>query len=601
MGDFSFNKNNKREEKSVSYKELFKLFEYIKPRKWTFIIGMIFLLLSSLTAFSFPALMGKLLDSGVGSNESEPFLVFDLNDVNSLALLLLVIFILQAIFSFFRIYLFSDVTERMLANLRMDTYEHLIRLPMDYFSKHRVGELNSRISSDIGLLQEMFTTTLAEFLRQSLIIALGIFALFFLSFKLTLLMLVTLPVLAVAVVFFGKFIKGFSKQAQEEIAHSNVIVEETLSGISSVKGFANEMLEVLRYRDKTEKVRQVAMKSAKWRAAFAAFIIITLFGGVVLVIWFGVQLREAGEISREELFTFILYSVFIAASFGGVADHFSKIQKAAGATEDLLNIRKVIPEDIVLKEKGRSKKDIKGEIEFSNMSFKYEEEGNYVLKNIDLKIKKGWNSAIVGPSGAGKSTLASLLLRFYEPTKGEIRVDGKDIMEYDLTYLRSQMAIVPQEVFLFGGTIKENISYGKPNATNNEIEEAAKKANAMAFIKELKEGIYTEVGERGIKLSGGQRQRIAIARAILKDPSILLLDEATSSLDSESEFLVQEALENLMKNRTSIVIAHRLSTVRNADEIIVLDEGTIVEQGSHEELLTHENGLYKRLSELQLT
>jgi ABC-type multidrug transport system fused ATPase/permease subunit len=339
---------------------------------------------------------------------------------------------------------------------------------------------------------------------------------------------------------------------------------------------------------------------AVWRGAFASFIIFALFGSIVLVIWQGVLLKEAGEIQIGELFSFILYSVFVGASFGGTADLFARIQKAVGATEHLFDLLDQTPEDIDLIAVHPEKNKIEGALHFNNVSFHYASRPDItVLKNIDFKALPGENIAIVGPSGAGKSTLVSLVLRFYEPTSGSISVDGKQASDFSLNELRSQMAIVPQEVLLFGGSIRENIAYGKPDASDEEIQLAAEKANAHEFIQRFPDGMNTLVGERGIQLSGGQRQRIAIARAILKNPKILILDEATSSLDSESERLVQEALESLMQNRTSIVIAHRLSTIRKANRILVLENGEIVEQGSHNELIEKTNGVYQKLSKLQ--
>lgn len=548
---------------------------------------------------AFPGLAGKILDaSDQGGAVSEG--LFDLENIDSVAILLLLVFAFQAIFSFFRVYLFADVSERMLADLRQSTYRHLIRLPMSFFAERRVGELNSRIASDISLLQETFTTTLAEFFRQFLIIVVGIVLLLFYSWELTLVMLASLPIMTLAAVAFGRYIKRLSRKAQDEIASSNTIVEETLSGIANVKAFANEWFEFGRYRDRTEEVRRVAMKGAVGRAGFSAFIIFALFGVIVLVIWYGVHLREDDVISTGELLSFILYSVFIGASVGGLADQLSKLQKAVGATEELMELLEESPElPEVLSDREGQLAPFRGDIRFCALYFRYPKSDKEVLKGIDLPVEAGEQLAIVGPSGAGKSTLVSLLLRFYAPSSGDIEVDGCSVQDYPLSAYRDQFAIVPQDVLLFGGSVKENIRYGDPNASDEAVKEAARKANAETFIEELGEGYDTVVGERGVKLSGGQRQRIAIARAILRDPAILILDEATSSLDSVSEKLVQEALEELMNGRTSIVIAHRLSTVQKADRILVLEEGEVREIGTHEELLEKEDSLYKELSRSQ--
>tara|TARA_B100000886_G_C20404632_1_gene484157 strand:- start:286 stop:1854 length:1569 start_codon:yes stop_codon:yes gene_type:complete len=518
------------------------------------------------------------------------------NNINQIAIALLVLFALQAIFSYFRIVLFVNVTEKTLAIIRQETYAHLIKLPMNFFSKRRVGELNSRIASDISLLQETFTTDLAEFLRQVLIIIGGIVFLSLTSVELTLFMLAIIPAMMLAAVFFGRYIKQFSKQVQEKVAESNTIIEETLQGISNVKAFTNEFFEIKRYTKKTNEVMQIAKKGGRYRGAFASFIIFCLFGSIVAVIWYGVLMINSNELSIGELFTFILYSVFIGASVGGLADIYAKLQKAIGATEHLMDILEEEEEKI---HPTFSSDAVEGYIKFHNLSFTYPSRPDLkVLNNLNFEIEHGQNIALVGPSGAGKTTLASILFGFYKIEEGQISIDRKNIEEYDLHFLRKQIAVVPQDILLFGGSIKENIAYGKLDASEEEIKEAAKKANALNFINDFPEKMETLVGERGIQLSGGQRQRIAIARAILKNPSILILDEATSALDSESEKLIQEAMDELMKGRTSIVIAHRLSTIKNADRILVLENGQIIDQGTHQELQKNE-GLYKQLSDLQ--
>ena len=573
--------------KKTSLKRASRLFQYIKPYRLEFSFGLFFLLLSTAASLIFPALMGNLVDSA-----SDKLV----NNINHIAIALLVLFALQAMFSYFRIVLFVNVTEKTLAVIRQETYAHLIKLPMNFFSKRRVGELNSRIASDISLLQETFTTDLAEFLRQVLIILGGIVFLSLTSVKLTLFMLAIIPAMMLAAVFFGRYIKRFSKQVQEKVAESNTIIEETLQGISNVKAFTNEFFEIGRYTKKTNEVMQIAKKGGRYRGAFASFIIFCLFGSIVAVIWYGVLMINSNELSIGELFTFILYSVFIGASVGGMADIYAKLQKAIGATEHLMDILEEEKEEI----HSRFSADaVKGHIKFHNLNFAYPSRPDVqVLNNLNFEVQQGHYIALVGPSGAGKTTLASILFGFYKIEDGQISIDGKNIEEYDLHFLRKQIAIVPQDIILFGGSIKENIAYGKLDASEQEIEDAAKKANALDFINDFPEKMETLVGERGIQLSGGQRQRIAIARALLKNPSILILDEATSALDSESEKLVQEAMHVLMKGRTSIVIAHRLSTIKNADLILVLENGQIIEQGTHHELQKNE-GLYKQLSDMQ--
>lgn len=544
----------------------------------------------------FPGLMGKLIDATPGDGVADG--VFDLQHINSVAILLLAVFFFQAIFSYLRIWTFAYVTENMLADLRKATYGRLITMPMEFFSGRRVGELNSRISADVSLLQDTFTVTIAELIRQVLIITTGIILLSYYSIDLTLTMLAIVPVVAIVAVFFGRFIKRLSKETQSKIADTNVIVEETLTAIQSVKSFANEALEMLRYGKATVEARDIAMRGARWRGLFVSFIIFAMFGAVVMVIWRGVHLKEAGELSTGDLVTFVVYSVFIGASFGSIPDLFAKVQKAIGATEHLMELLDSEPEDINPETKGSV--HLQGEVEFKGVGFAYPSRKDVqVLNDLSFKVTPGQKVALVGSSGAGKSTIAALLFRFYDAQRGEVRYDGKDISSLPLSGMRSNMALVPQEVILFGGTIKENIAYGDPDANDDAIQEAAKSAFAHDFILGFPEGYETLVGERGIQLSGGQRQRIAIARAMLKDPKMIVLDEATSALDAASESEVQKAFERLLQGRTSFVIAHRISTIKDADLILVLDEGRIVAQGKHEELLADQSGLYFDLNRTQ--
>lgn len=571
-----------------------RLYQYAKPYRWQFGLGLMMLLLSTGASLAFPKLLGNLIDT---SHEG-PLM----QHIEQIGLILIAVLILQSTFSYFRIRIFVSVTEKTLASLRQATYSHLIKLPMKFFSERRVGELNSRISSDISQLQDMFTTTLAEFLRQVLIIIGGIVLLALTSGELTLFMLAILPVICILAVFFGKFIRKFSKQVQAQVAESNTIVEETLQGIFNVKAFANEYFEIGRYRTKTNEAARTGIKAGAYQGAFVSFIILGLFGAMVAVIWKGALMMAQGQLEVGQLFSFILYSGFIGGSISGLAEIYTRIQKAIGASENLLEIHDEPIEDIHLLTAAQKTPGISGDIRFESVSFSYPSRKDIpVLHDVSFHVQPGWQVAIVGPSGAGKSTIVSLLLRFYDPANGAILFDGKAAQGYDLSVLRNQMAVVPQDVFLFGGTILENIAYGDPAATEEKIIEAAKKANAWEFIQKFPEGLQTIVGERGVQLSGGQRQRIAIARAVLKDPRILILDEATSALDSESERLVQDALDKLMQGRTSIVIAHRLSTVRRADMILVMDKGMIVEEGTHVELMEKEEGLYRGLSELQFT
>lgn len=585
------------ERKKVTWaglRRLFGLYRYLKPYKWEYGLGLFFLFGSSAASLAFPKLLGELVDLGTQGRLGD--------EINRIALILVIILVVQSVFSYFRIFLFVRVAEKTLADLRQSTYNHLVKLPMKFFQQRRVGELNSRISADITLLQDALTTTLAEFIRQIIVITGGIALMLITSFQLTLFMLAIVPVVVVLVVFFGRYIRKLSKLAQAQVADSNTIVEETLQGIQSVKAYTNEFFEMGRYRLKTKEIAKTGIRNGKLRGAFSSFIILGLFGTMVAVIWKGSTLLASGELATGELFSFVIYTVFIAGTIGGMADVFARVQKFIGATEDLLEIFNETPEPVYELPKPEPHQVLHGGIRFEQLCFSYPNRPEFqVIRNVSFDILPDSLVALVGPSGAGKSTLVSLLLRLYEPTSGRIVFDDLDSQSIPVSVLRNQMAIVPQDIFLFGGTIKENIAYGNIKATKEMIEDAARKANAWEFISKFPEGLETLAGERGTQLSGGQRQRIAIARAVLKDPKILILDEATSSLDSESERLVQDALEKLMKGRTSVVIAHRLSTIRRADLILVLNNGQIVEQGTHNELLKSEGGLYRSLSELQFS
>lgn len=590
MARFKENDLPKSKITSSALQKAAMIFKYSGNHKWKFFIGLIFLLLTGATALAFPKLMGMLVDC-VKNHDTKL--------ANKIALGLVGILFLQSFFSFFRLSLFVNFTENTLANLRLALYENLVKLPMTFFSHKRVGELNSRISADISQIQDTLTSTIAEFLRQFILIIGGVILLASESFKLTLMMLAVVPLVAIAAVIFGRFIRKYSKKVQDQVAESQVIVEETLQGISIVKAFANEAYEIARYATKVREVVNLAIKGGKYRGYFASFIIFCLFGSIVAVVWYGVQLSISGEMSVGQLISFVLYSTFVGASFGGIAELYAQIQKAIGATERVFELLEETPEKI-----GQTQEEYKinGNVSFQKVAFSYPSRKEVqVLKDVSFEAKHGQKIAIVGPSGVGKSTIASLLLKFYDIDGGNILIDRKNISEYPLEVLRGHMSIVPQDVILFGGTIRENIAYGKPGASDAEINLAAQQANALNFIEGFPEKMETIVGERGIKLSGGQRQRIAIARALLRNPSILILDEATSSLDSESEKLVKEALEVLMQGRTSIIIAHRLSTIRSADSILVLDQGKITEQGTHTELMSIENGTYKNLSQLQFS
>ncbi len=568
-----------------------KLFSFVRPYRTQYAIGFVFLLLSTATTLSFSLIIREVTNVLDGKS------AFTLNQI---ILFFVAVLIGQAIFSFFRIYFFAQVSERSMADIRRAVYNRMVTLPIPFFEQRRVGELTSRLSSDVSQLQDVLSLTLAEFFRQIATLIFGTVAILYLSWKLTLFMLATFPFLIVAAMFFGRFIRKLSKQAQDELANASVIVEETLQAINVVKAFTNERYEAQRYGSALSRVVGIALRSAKYRGAFVSFVITALFGSIVGVLWYGGNLVIGGEMVLADLITFLFLMAFIGGSVAGMGDLYAQIQRTIGASERIMDLLHEAPEVDIVSAPTTLAAPIAGDVSFQNVRFFYPSRPDIeVLKGISLRVEAGQKIALVGQSGAGKSTIAQLLMRYYPLVSGQIAVDGRSITDYDVTNLRQHIAIVPQEVMLFGGTIEENIRYGKPEATAAEITEAARRANALNFIESFPEGLKTLVGERGVKLSGGQRQRIAIARAILKDPAILILDEATSSLDAESERLVQEALDELMQNRTTLIIAHRLATIRKVDQIYVIRDGTIAEQGTHDQLAALDEGLYANLVKLQ--
>ncbi|QQS30826.1 MAG: ATP-binding cassette domain-containing protein [Sphingobacteriales bacterium] len=580
----------------IQFRKFLEIFRYVMRYKGYFFTGLFFLGLSTITSLAFPYMASLLADAAQGTVSW---------NIKQLGWVLLAILIVQSIFSYLRIVMFAYVSEYTMADIRKDLYARLITLPVAFFEQRRVGELTSRLSADVAQLQDAISINLAELLRQFATLVVGLTIIGLTSWKLTLLMVSTFPVAIVTAIYFGKFIRTMSKKAQDALANAGVVVEETLQSVQAVKAFTNEKYETLRYNKAIANVVTIAMKTAKYRGAFVTFLISAVFGGIVIVLWYGATLVHSGSLTIGELIRFILYTVFIGGAIGGMGDLYGNLQKALGASERVVEILNEHPEvDLTIQTNGRGGKTdlptLTGDIEFRQVSFAYPTRKDItVLKDLSLYIHQGEKVAFVGASGAGKSTIVQLLMRLYPLDSGAIYLQNININTLDLTHLRQHIGIVPQEVILFGGTIRENILYGKPDATETEVANAAKKANAWEFISSFPEGLETLVGERGVKLSGGQRQRIAIARAILKDPSVLILDEATSSLDAESERLVQEALDRLMENRTTIIIAHRLSTIRKVNTIYVLENGEIAEKGTHEELAAKNNGLYQYLLKLQ--
>lgn len=578
-----------------------RILVYLKPHKLLFIIGSIFLLLSTLTALSFPYLFPLLID--LAHHKTVHLLPFNngyiinLNSRIELIKIITILLIIQSIVSFGRLYIFAQTNERILANIRYDLYNKIISLPITFYEKNRIGDLTSRITADVTKLQDALSIDLAEFFRQILTLIGGIIVLILISKKLTLFILAVVPIVVLLGGFFGRFIRKKSAEAQQAVANSNVVVEETFHNINIVKAYTNELFESNRYLNKVINIKNVYLSNALYRGTFISFIILIMFGVITLVLFKASTLLEEGKLGDAALLQFIIFTVFIGGSIAGLGELYGKLVSALGSSDRISHILNLQSETEV---KQICTHKFNGSISFKDIHFSYPtREDIEVLKGINFSVEKGEKVALVGASGAGKSTILQILLRFYNIQKGNILIDDVSIYDMDVQDLRANIAVVPQEVLLFGGTIKENILYGKLDATDEEVLNAAKKANALEFIERFPQGLETIVGERGVKLSGGQRQRIAIARAILKDPAILLLDEATSALDAESEKLVQSALDTLMDGRTTIIIAHRLSTIRNVDKILVINNGAIIEEGNHQTLSALPDGFYSHLLKLQ--
>ncbi len=613
--------------KRLSPKEIFhslRIYRFILPYKWHFIIGMICLVISSGVVAVIPGGFGDLINAAIPSKAAIDNITKEVRSdhlsadkltaitklvdqvspaespekLKHIGLLLGLVLLVMAILSFFRIYLFEYVGQKSMAAIRSALYERIITLPIQFFEENRVGNLTSRISADVSQLQDALTNQLAFFVRQLVLPIVCVPVLLTVSVKLTLIILGLLPVLVGSAVVFGRYIRQISRRAQDKLAESITIVEETFHSTDIVKAYTNEGYETRRYSVINNAVADIGMYAAKYRAGFVSFIIFSMFGAVVFIVYTGLNEVANHHIDIGHLVEFFLLTIFIGSSLAGLSESYTVIQKTIGASERINEILDEKSEVSIADEALHT--PVAGNIEFKNVSFSYPTRSDIrIFSELNFSVHSGEKVALVGPSGSGKSTIIKLLSGFYPFQGGEILIDGKSISSYNLTALRKNIGMVPQEVILFGGTIKENIAYGKTNATEAEIIEAAKKANAWDFIDSFPEKLDTVVGERGLKLSGGQKQRVAIARAILRDPKILILDEATSALDSESEKLVKDALDKLMQGRTTFIIAHRLSTIRQADTILVINKGKIVEQGNHDALLNVQNGLYANLIKLQ--
>ncbi|RYD47559.1 MAG: ATP-binding cassette domain-containing protein [Verrucomicrobiaceae bacterium] len=569
---------------------------YLRREKLIFLPSLAALLFTAILSLAFPYYLKELVGNPADALRQgiDPAVVVDKS--NGIIISLLGVLALQSVVAFFRVQGFIRSGEAALNHLRRDIFAHLVKLPIRFYQEQRSGALSNRVSADLGILRDTLLNAVPQLVRHTVILVGGLFFIFIFSWKLSLIMLGCVPVVVLAIAFFGRKVRGFSKDAQDSLAEAGTVIEETTQSIADVKAFGNEAFEARRYDRALDSFYEVSKRGARHRATFLSFIIFALFGTIAFVAWYGTRMYANGEISWTNFAAFILFSIFVGASLGTFPEIISQFQQTFGATDRLREILDTPTERV----NGDMDILLQGSLGFKRVNFRYPSRPDVlVLDDIDFQVEPGQRVALVGPSGAGKSTIFSLILGFHSPESGKVVFDDVNALEIGLPCLRAQMAIVPQEVLLFGGTILENIEYGNPGATREQIAAIAHMANAHEFISALPEGYDTIVGPRGTKLSGGQRQRIAIARAILANPRILLLDEATSALDAESERQVNEALERLMEGRTSLVIAHRLSTVRHADKILVFNHGRIVESGTHEELL-QKNGTYKLLVETQL-
>jgi subfamily B ATP-binding cassette protein MsbA len=569
--------------------QLRRLFGFVAPYKIHLAVAVVGVVFAAALGLVFPLIMGELVNQMVDESAATGSTA----SLDRLALALLLVFFFQAAFSFIRSYALSAMGEGVVADLRASTYANLMTLPVKFFDSRKTGEITSRLTSDVAVVQTTVSTSLAAAMSQSLTLIGGVILLFVISPQLSITVLIFLPIMILAAAFFGRRLRRISTEFQDRVAEANADAEESIAAVRVVKWFSAEKIEVDRYDKAVQSSYAAALRRARWRALFISLVTFVAFGTLAFVLWRGGRLVLAGDLSAGGLVSFLLYTLTVAGAIGTLTGLYSQLQETLGASRrifELLDERT----DLTVPEHPTSIDPVQGRVGFKDVHFRYGDRDVDVLHGVTLEARAGEVVALVGPSGAGKSTLVQLIPRFFDVTSGVITIDDIDVREVTLDELRQRMAAVPQETQLFSGTIAENLRVGKATATDDELQEAAQAANAHDFIVAFPDGYDTIVGERGIKLSGGQRQRIAIARALLKDPRILVLDEATSSLDSESEALVQGALDTLMEGRTTFVIAHRLSTVRNADRLLVLDEGRIVQEGSHDELLG-QGGLYADL------
>lgn len=575
-----------------------RLLSYTRPYRGALVGGMAAVAVAGALSLAFPLLVRDLLNTAFAPGAAD---AAARSSLDRTAILLFVLMAAQSAFNYLRTRLLGGVGESVVADLRKELFEHLLSLEVDFFESRKTGEVLSRLTSDVATVQASVSQALAQILNQALTLVGGLVVLLVLNWRLTLVMLAVVPAAVAVAALFGRALRRASTRFQDSLANANADAEEAIAGIRVVKSFTAEPFEASRYGRRIQEALAVALARVRLRALFAPSLILAFSAAMAVVLWYGGRLAISGQLLGGDLVAFLLITVFVAGSLGTFTGLWAQLQESLGASErifEILDQQPTLASEQLSSAANRAAEKGEASLSFKRVGFTYPAAQTPVLRDVDLEVEAGEVVALVGPSGAGKSTLVGLVPRFFDPTSGSVELAGYDLRTLDLTALRRSIAIVPQETYLFSGSVAENIRYGRLDASEAEIVKAAADADALGFIEALPQGFDTEVGERGVRLSGGQRQRIAIARALVKDPAVLILDEATSSLDSESEAQVQAALARLMRGRTTLVIAHRLATVRAADRIVVLDRGRIVDQGEHSALLAR-GGLYADLHRLQ--